>query len=153
MLGSGPAGELAGDPAMAWEGMLETCRTLRRAAEDVLTCESDLGVSMLGLLGRLLIADERTLRQTELARAMGLSLSRVSRVVDLLETRGLVTRQACPSDARATNVVLTQAGAECTTGAQARLYGLVREAFFDRVTADELQVLARVFRRLIDDAP
>ena len=153
MMGAGPADVLAGDAAMAWEGMLETSRSLRRAAEELLTRESDLSVSMLGLLGRLALADDRRLRQTAIAHAMGLSLSRVSRVVDLLEERGLVVRQACPSDARATNVVLTQAGAECTTAAQAQLYALVRKAFFDRVTAEELHVLARVFQRLIDDAP
>jgi DNA-binding MarR family transcriptional regulator len=153
MMGACHAHELAGDPAMAWEGMLELSRSLRRAAEDLLTRESDLSVSMLGLLGRLAVADDRTLRQTALAQAMGLSLSRVSRIIDLLEERALVSRTPCPSDARATNVTLTQAGAERTTAAQEQLYGLVREAFFDRVSEDELRVLAQVFQRLVDDTP
>lgn len=150
MLGPVAADELTDDAAMAWEGMLETSRHMRRMADDLLTREHDLSVSMLGTLGRLAIACDRTMRQTELARAMGLSISRVSRVVDLLEVRGLVTRRTCPSDARATNVTLTKPGIALTTVAQERLHALVRAAFVERLGADEMHVLATVFRRLID---
>ena len=78
------------DDALAWEGMLEISRRLRRRAEDMLTRDDDLSVSMLGIMGRLVRAEDMTLRQTALAEATGLSVSRVSRIIDLLAERGLV---------------------------------------------------------------
>jgi len=86
--------------ARAWEGFLELSRQLRREADGVLEPVEGLTVSMLGVMGRLARADDLTLRQTDIAGAMGLSFSRVSRLIDTLEARGLVERRPCPTDAR-----------------------------------------------------
>lgn len=152
MMGPAVAERWTCDQATAWEGLIEVTRRLRRRAEELLA-EDDLGISMLGILGRLTRADDRTLRQTALADAMGLSLSRVSRVVDILERRELVERRTCPSDARATNVVLTPAGAELAVRAQGRLFAFVQEAFMDRLGPDDAAALAGMMRRLLVDAP
>lgn len=50
------------------------------------------------------------LRMSDLAAQTELSTSGVTRVVDRLEREGLVTRQACASDRRASYAVLTEAG-------------------------------------------
>ena len=105
MMGANVEREWTPEHAAAWEGFLELGKRVRRDAEDLLDAYEDLGVSGLGILGRLARAENRTLRQTGLAEAMGLSLSRVSRLVDALEARQFVERQPCPGDARATNVV------------------------------------------------
>lgn len=140
----------AQDQAIAWEGLLEVARRMRRDAEDMLIERFDLSVSMLGITGRLSRAPRRTLRQTALADAMGLSLSRVSRVIDLLERRGLVQRRACPADARATNVVLTRQGAALTASAQRDLFAFVQSAFFEQLEPGEITALAAVFTRLLN---
>ncbi len=150
MMGAHSFGE---EEAMAWEGLLEVSRRLRRGAEEAILEEFELSVSMLGIMGRLSAARARTLRQTELAEAMGLSLSRVSRVVDLLEQRGLVARRDCPSDARATNVKLTAQGASLTARAQRCLATHVQASFLNRLDGGEAQVLAALFRRLIEASP
>jgi DNA-binding MarR family transcriptional regulator len=146
-------GERAGDwppeRATAWEGLLELAGRLRREAERELAAYGDLSVSMLGLMGRLAAADDRTLRQTALAAAMSLSMGRVSRIVDKLEQHGYVTRAPCPRDGRATNVTLTAAGARATAGAQDALRDFVESAFFAAQTDDEVAVLAAVFARLV----
>ncbi len=136
--------------AMAWEGLLEVARRLRRAAEELLLERFELSISMLGVIGRLALADERTLRLTQLAQAMGLSLSRVSRVIDLLEQRGLLERRTCPSDARATNVMLTDRGSELTERAQRELFAFVQDAFVELLEPEETSTLAAVFTRIID---
>lgn len=136
---------------LAWEGLLDVARGLRRGAEELLAEGFDLSISMLGITGRLARAPARTLRQTALADAMGLSLSRVSRVIDLLEARGLVERRPCPSDARATDVTLTRKGATLTTRAQHRLFGYVRSAFLERLQPAEVELLAALFTRLLND--
>jgi DNA-binding MarR family transcriptional regulator len=153
MMGAGAAREWHGEEAMAWEGLIDVNRRLRRGADELLIEQFDLSISMLGIIGRLSLADELTLRQTALAQAMGLSLSRVSRVLDLLEQRGLTERRSCPSDARATNVRLTRRGLALTARAQAALFDYVQSSFFAHLEPHEVQTLATVFARLLDVAP
>ena len=87
---------------------------VKTAGAGVLEPVDGLTVSMLGIMGRLARAERRTLRQTDIASAMGLSFSRISRLVDTLSARGLVERRPCPTDARAVNVTLTDDGLELT---------------------------------------
>jgi DNA-binding MarR family transcriptional regulator len=81
---------------------------------------------------------------------MGLSLSRVSRIVDALEGRRLVERRPCPADARATNARLTDAGLRLAREAQATVYASIQARFFDQLGDDEVAVLADVFTRFLD---
>jgi DNA-binding MarR family transcriptional regulator len=153
MMGADVGSSWLGGEAMAWEGLVDVNRRLRRGAEEILIEQFDLSISMLGIIGRLSLAPARTLRQTALAEAMGLSLSRVSRVVDLLEQRGLTERHSCPADARATNIKLTRRGEALTARAQAALFEYVQRSFFDHLSPAETQTLASVFARLLDVAP
>jgi DNA-binding MarR family transcriptional regulator len=139
------------EDALAWEGMLELSRRLRRRAEELLTRDDDLSVSMLGIMGRLVRAEDMTLRQTALAEATGLSVSRVSRIIDMLAERGLVERHTCPTDARATDIAVTARGRERTARAQHRLFAFVEASFSGRLSPDERATLARVFARLLID--
>ncbi|MCG5219730.1 MarR family transcriptional regulator [Streptosporangium sp. KLBMP 9127] len=61
---------------------------------------------------RIARSPHRRLRMTDLAGQTSLSTSGVTRVVDRLERDGLVKREACPTDRRASYAVLTDAGAE-----------------------------------------
>jgi DNA-binding MarR family transcriptional regulator len=135
--------------ACAWEGFLELGRQLRRAADDVLDGVDGLSVSMLAIMGRLERADDRTLRQTDVAEAMGLSFSRVSRLIDTLERRRLVERRPCPTDARAVNVTLTDDGLALTNRAQDAVFAFVEEHFFATLDEAEIATLAEVFGRLV----
>src|SRR6476620_5539852 len=81
----------------AWIGMLETHKRLTRALDAELEAEHGLTLSGVECLGRLAAADGRALRLTALANATGLSLSRISRIVDTLEGRELVQRESCPN--------------------------------------------------------
>ena len=129
------------DHAAAWEGFLDVARHLRRAADGVLEPIDGLSVSMLGIMGRLARV-EHDAPETDLAEAMGLSFSRVSRLIDTLESRELVGRRPCPSDARATNVTLTPAGLALTRRAQDAVFAFVEEQFFQGVDQDEIATLA-----------
>jgi DNA-binding MarR family transcriptional regulator len=150
MMGADAEREWTADEAIAWEGLLEVARRLRRDAEHLLLADAELTISMLGITGRLSRAPAGTLRQSALADAMGLSVSRVSRVIDLLEERGLVRRRPCPADARATNVTLTRRGRTLTAHAQRNLFAFVQSAFCDQLQPGEAAVLGAVFTRLLD---
>ena len=133
--------------ADAWIGLLETHKRLVRELDSELESEYGLGLSSLELLGRLAAADRRRLRLSALAAEAGLSLSRVSRIVDVLERRELVQRRPCDADARAVEAHLTDAGLALARDAQASHFASVQNRFFDHLESDELEVLGRVFGR------
>jgi len=136
----------------AWIGLLQTHRQLTRELDARLEAEHGLSLSGLELLARLVAAPERWLRLSVLATQTGLSLSRVSRIVDSLEGRGLAERRQCPSDARAINAHLTPAGAELLDAAEQTHRALVQESFFDRLSVTEVETLADVFARFAPGA-
>ncbi len=145
--------EWSHDYASAWIGLLATHRKLTRELDAELEAAHDLSLSGLELLARLASAPDRRLRLSLLAAEAGLSLSRVSRIVDALEERELIERQNCPSDARAINAQLTAAGLELAQAAQSTHLAAVRERFFDRLDEREIATLAEVFARFAPDAP
>src|SRR5258708_32335290 len=86
--------------ADAWIGMLETHKRLTRALDSQLDAEHGLTLSALEALGRLAAAPDHKLRLSALAAECGLSLSRISRIIDALEDRELVKRCPGARDAR-----------------------------------------------------
>ena len=149
-LGEEGAAGLSPQQALAFAGLLESGRRLTRELEGELEAEHGLSFSALGLLGRLAAAPARTLRLTVLAQDMGLSLSRVSRIVDALESRGLLEREQCPADARAINAHLTTGGAALARRAQATHRVGVQRLFFERLDEQQVATLAAVFTNLLD---
>lgn len=133
--------------ADAWIGLLETHKQLTRLLDAELESRYGLTLSSLELLARLAVAPDRCLRLSSLAAEAGLSLSRVSRIAVLLESRGLIDREPCPQDARAVEAHLTPAGRELVGQAQATHLASVQRLFFDRLGEGELDVLASVFAR------
>jgi DNA-binding MarR family transcriptional regulator len=131
----------------AWIGLLETHKQITRALDAELDLRYGLGLSGVEVLGRLAAADGRCLRLSALAAETGLSLSRISRVVDLLQRRGLVDRRPCAADARAVEAHLTAIGLTLAREAQATHFAFVQDHFFDQLSAAELATLAVVFAR------
>jgi DNA-binding MarR family transcriptional regulator len=134
--------------AEAWVGFLETHKRLTRALDAELDGRHGLSLSAAEVLGRLAATEDRCMRLSKLATATGLSLSRISRIVDSLAKRGLVIRKGREDDARAVEAHLTTAGLQLAREAQASHFASVQECFFDRLSPDELKTLARVFTRL-----
>jgi DNA-binding MarR family transcriptional regulator len=133
--------------ADAWVGLLETHKRLTRALDSELEAKHGLGLSALEVLGRLAAADGRRLRLSTLASETGLSLSRISRIIDALAQRGLAVRRPCPDDSRAVNAHLTDPGLELVREAQATHFAGVQARFFDALSPEELATLAAVFGR------
>jgi DNA-binding MarR family transcriptional regulator len=133
--------------ADAWIGLLETHKRLTRALEAELEAAHGLTLSALETLGRLAAADGRRLRLSALAAECGLSLSRISRIVDSLEARALVERRSSAADARAVEAHLTDTGLDLVRQAQASHFASVHERFFEQLSPDEIASLAEIFAR------
>ncbi len=69
-----------------------------------------LGLSEYRALGELAQAADGELRMQELAEALGLNQSSVTRLVARLEQAGLTRRDLCPGDRRGVYSVITEAG-------------------------------------------
>ena len=100
------------DQLAAWRAFLRAHSTmLRRISRDL--DEAGLPpLSWYDVLAALRDAPERTLRQVELAERVLLSHSGLSRLLDRIEAKGLVSRTSCPSDRRSFHIKLTDEGAQ-----------------------------------------
>src|SRR3954462_7561595 len=136
----------------AWTGMLETHKRLTRALDAELESQYGLSLSGVEVLGRLAAANDRALRLSALATACGLSLSRISRIVDTLEARKLVERHSCPGDARAVGALPAPAGLELAREAQASHFASVQQRFFEHLKPAEIATLAEIFGRFAPHA-
>ena len=96
----------------AWRELLERHARTTSALERRLQHEHGLGVSEYEVLDRLACSGKDDCRMQELAEAVHLSQSALSRVVARLEADGLVTRGMCPSDRRGIMACLTPDGRE-----------------------------------------
>jgi DNA-binding MarR family transcriptional regulator len=93
-------------------------------------------------------APERRLRPVELARAVLLTRSGITRLVQGLERAGLVARIECPDDGRGFLVALTPAGLELLRPARDTHLDGVAELFADRYSDAELETLSGLLERL-----
>lgn len=108
------AGTAARQPAepvvSAWRALAASHAAAWAALEHELGKRHGLGVSEFEVLDRLAEQPERNFRAQELAGAVQLSQSALSRLIDRLERHGLVERCLCGEDRRGIYVTLTAAG-------------------------------------------
>lgn len=96
----------------AWESVLRARALIVREVERRLAEAGLPPLAWYDVLFSLHRAPERRLRQHELADAIVLSRSGLSRLVDRMEEAGAIERFACPKDRRGQHVQPTEAGTE-----------------------------------------
>ena len=114
--GPDPAAALVppdGEPVVsAWRAIAASHAAACAALEHELGRRHGLGVSEFEVLDRLAENGDRKFRAQELADAVNLSQSALSRLIDRLAARGLVERCLCDNDRRGIFITLTAAGRE-----------------------------------------
>ena len=70
-----------------------------------------------------------------------------------MEKRGLIAREECAEDGRGLMVRVTDAGRKAIEKAAPAHVENVQRSFFDLLSNDELDTLAAVFDRLLDNLP
>ena len=137
----------------AWRTFLRAHSTVTRRLEAELMAEHDLPLASYDVLVQLSEAPDRRLRMTELADRILLSRSGLTRLADRLERDGLMTREACSSDARGTLAVLTEAGLDRLRKAWPTHLRGVQEHVTGRLSADEMGQLGALLGKLTADEP
>lgn len=138
------------DSAMAaWVGFLRS----HAALMDVLERELEQGVGLpltwYDVLVQLAAAPGGRLRMQELAAAIVLSKSGLTRLVDRLETAGYVARVSCPTDRRGVWAEITPAGRRTLRRAQPVHLQGVRSHFADCLTDEELATIGTATGKLM----
>ncbi|WP_369804953.1 MarR family winged helix-turn-helix transcriptional regulator [Pseudonocardia sp. MH-G8] len=134
----------------AWRAFLRAHAAITRALEAELVTEQDLSLASYDVLVQLAEAPGRRLRMTELADAVLLSRSGVTRLVDRLEKAGLVSRCRVEGDGRGVAARLTESGVNrLRIASRTHLRG-VTQHFVTRLEEADLHVLERLTRQLAD---
>ena len=144
-----PAGSALSELEMAaWGGFLRTHATLVRELDDEITRAHGLPLSSYDVLVQLDSAEDGRLRLSQLADAVLLSRSGLSRLVTRLVEQGLVERTECTDDARGAFAAITDHGRERLNEARATHRAGIRARFLDRLTEEQQRQLADVWEAL-----
>lgn len=131
-----------------WIRFLATHSAITRELEARLMGAHGLTLSDYDVLVQLARAPERKLRNIDLAKAVVLTRSGVTRLVDGLEKDGLVARTSCDSDKRGTFVSITDEGlARLRSAASTQVEG-VRELFVERLGNEGVEQMDALLRAL-----
>ena len=135
--------------AHVWQAYRDLQRELRNALDRQLVRDAGLSGAEYALLVPLSEAPGGRLRARDLGGMVGWDRSRISHQLSRMEHRGLVTREACPDDARGSIVRLTPAGRSAIEAAAPNHVTTVRRFFLDPLSDDELDTLATLLDRLL----
>jgi DNA-binding MarR family transcriptional regulator len=133
----------------SWAGFLRTHATLVRELDDELTREHDLPLSSYDVLVQLASAPDSMMRMSQLADAVLLSRSGLSRLVARLVDQGLVERRECASDGRGALASLTGEGQKRLDDARETHRAGVRQRFLSRLSESQQRQLGAAWRRIL----
>lgn len=132
----------------AWRAFLEAHARVTDLLARELREEEDLHLTWYDVMVHLSEAPEHRLRMQELADAVLLSKSGLTRLIDRMERAGLVSREACPSDRRGTFALLTDRGLATLRAAAPTHVRGVQAHFAAHLSDEEAATLADILRRV-----
>jgi DNA-binding MarR family transcriptional regulator len=136
----------------SWRGFLRAHSAIVRDLDDELREAHDLSLHEYEVLLLLGGAVEQRMRMSDLAAAVLLSQSGLTRLVDRLVRAGSVERTRCAEDRRGLNAQLTEAGRARLEHARPTHLRGIRARFLDHFDAAELAILAGFWERLAPGA-
>lgn len=147
-MATNPSTDKPTDSHDPWVCLFRGHAVVRRTIATRLQATHGLTVSDYEALLLLSRAEGNSMRRVDLAEALHLSASGVTRLLEGLERQGLVEKAVCPTDGRVNYAVLTQAGKRKLAQASGAHLAAVRAVFEERYTRSELATLAELLGRL-----
>lgn len=132
-----------------WRAFLAAHAAVIERIERDLAREDMLPLGHYDVLRALSEAPEHQLRMNELARAVVLSRSGLTRLVDRLEKVGLLRRERCDDDRRGCYAVLTEEGLEAMLRSWPVYAGGISEHFGRHLDDDEAATLTEALGRVL----
>jgi DNA-binding MarR family transcriptional regulator len=129
--------------------MLRVHAAITKELDAELAATHDLPLSSYEVLMTLDSQPDGSLRMSDLAEAVLLSRSGLTRMVDRLVRDGYVNRRPCPGDARGQLAVITPAGRKALAAARATHLDGVHRRFLSCLSPAEQSQLAGLWARLL----
>jgi DNA-binding MarR family transcriptional regulator len=148
MTEANPSTVLAGEDLELWAGLATILEWLPPALDAPLVSNFDLTHFEYGILFALADAPGRSHRMSDLAGFANSSLSRLSRAVSRLQSRGWVERSQDPEDGRSMRTTLTDAGLTVLGDATPDHVDTVRELVLDPLTTAQKRQLREITIRI-----
>lgn len=142
------ASPLSTEELEIWASVATLIERLPTALDAQLQRDSGLTHFEHGILFALDTALDRSLRLSVLAGYASCTLSRLSRAITRLESKGWVRRAVDPDDGRFTLGVLTADGHEKVAQATPGHHALVQQLVFESITAAQARQLSTISRRI-----
>lgn len=142
--------DLDDDRLHAWVALLQAHRAVVDAVEHRLQQERGLSLAWYEVLVQLAASPDGSLRMHDLARGVLLSRSGLTRLVDRMETAGLIRRTTCPTDRRGTQAVLTAKGRRTLHRAAPSFYSALGDRFGRHLDGDDVRSLRTALRKLLE---
>ena len=117
---------------------------LSAALNRQLARDSNLSTADYAVLVQLSESVGARLRARDLVVALTWEKSRLSHHIRRMESRGLVSRQECPTDGRGAFIALTPVGRSAIEQAAPGHVTAVRHYFVDLLTAEQLELIAEI---------
>jgi DNA-binding MarR family transcriptional regulator len=142
---------LSPDEEVLWRAMIRVMTTLPRALDHDLLHSAGLALHEYAVLLNLSETENREMRMTELAAAVALSPSRMTRLVDDLRVRGLVTKFRDAQDGRGSIARLTDKGLARLEAAYPDHLASVRNRVLDHLSPALVKRLGPEFVRVAEN--
>ncbi|MEU6080141.1 MarR family transcriptional regulator [Streptomyces sp. NPDC047108] len=134
----------------AWRGYMAMTQLLETEVNRGLKQDADLSLSDYRVLVPLSEAEGHRLRMQDLAAEAHFEKSRLSHQIRRMESRGLVRREECPTDARGAFAIITPEGLKAIRMAAPLHVARVRRILIDSLTRDQLNCLADIATGVVD---
>ncbi|MEV5807246.1 MarR family winged helix-turn-helix transcriptional regulator [Streptomyces parvulus] len=136
------------DQQALWQALLTVVIALPAALDRQLQQTSSISNFEYGVLARLSMADDHTMRLSDLARDCDSTQPRLSKVMDRFETRDWVSRRPDPEDGRYTLAALTDTGRQKLVDTAPEHVAQVKRLVFDPLTAAQRRHLEAALTRI-----
>ncbi len=139
---------LTAEEQQTWLAVLAMVTGLTDAVDAQLQADAGISHFEYQVMAMLSMSPQRTRRMKDVAALANGSLTRLSRTVDRLESRGWVTRRPDPDDGRSTLALLTDAGWDKIVATAPGHVGEVRRLVIDPLTKGQVRQLHDIATRI-----
>lgn len=140
---------LTPDEERTWRALIRLMVVMPRAIDEDLIRRTGISLTRYVVLMRLSEAPGHALRMSDLADAVAISPSRMTRIIQPMASEGLVTRQSVPDDGRASLAILTDKGLRRLQEAWPAHLAGARALVMDHIDPADQADLDRITQRLL----
>lgn len=143
-----PSPWLDDDQQDLWQALLTVVIALPAALDRQLQRDAGISNFEYGVLARLSMTDEATMRLSDLARDCDSTQPRLSKVMDRFEARAWVVRRPDPANGRYTLATLTDTGRQKVVDSAPEHVAQVKRLVFDPLSAAQRRQLGAALARV-----